>query len=156
MSKEITTDEIIQGLREGEKTYRGFKHGLEVAQAFKALETRKQELEKSIGLLEKREILTSDNLKSLSENLTACEVEAKKIVADAKEKASVLVGEAMAKITAEEASSESKLDAAEAYLSSVKEQTAEAEVARDNLKAELKALEEEKAKIRERILGAAA
>lgn len=152
MEKQISTDEIIAGLREGEKVYRGFKHGLETATAFKALETRQVELEKMIDQLNATAKKLADDNTLAVMAIKDAESRARVIVSAAEAKAETLINDAQATILDAANKAQEDLKGVVLDLAEVKDEVLEATQERDILKSEIKDLEELKEKTRAKLL----
>lgn len=150
--KQISTAEIISGLKEGEKTYRGFKRGLEVAQAFAGLENKEVDIKKSIENLERQKIVLVSEVADLKESVILEEARASKLIGDAEVKSAEIINEAQTKILVAETASQEAIEDMAHTLAAVKDEVSEAEVERDKLKAEIKELEDVKSKTRQQIL----
>jgi DNA repair exonuclease SbcCD ATPase subunit len=150
--QDISIDEIIHTLKEGEKTYRGMKRGIEVAQAFKSLEGRSTDLKKENQALEDRNVSLKEEVQASDALVQSNITKARKIISDTEDEVAKLKSVAQVDILAAQNRADDELKAAASRLAAVNEEIQEESVKRDTIRAEISELNTEKEKIRQKLL----
>lgn len=150
--KQTPIDEIVHGLKEAEKNYRWAKNGLEIAQGVRSLEARTAEAAKELASLETQK-------KSLAEDIGATELivqqnmaRARTLVNETEVQIADMKNKAQADILSAQNAADIELKAAASRLAAVNEEIQEESIKRDAIRADIKFLNEEKEKTRQRIL----